>query len=332
MLQIILDSVNCQICLVTMTDPRTLPCGHVFCLQCINTLFENQLRPGRLTVALECPNRCGTHDMTQQAIDLLPKNFALNSIIEAISQTGVCQIHNEIMGFIDITNGDLLCATCVDTTLLAGAQSDSVSLDLASSDSAIIRSFAAADNFLKSNLVNLTARSRAGIAELNAECEDQINIEKKMREHAEQEICATFDILQKALDDQRERIQANLTKILSEIRIGPHSVSELRDYSQSLQNTTNQAIDLLSTRDSQTPQEAPISFFQSGVQLQAILERDLETTNDIIAEIESFHFYYGETHVSIKTPEVDAVLEAFSALELSTVEGPEMEESISLAD
>lgn len=301
-----------------MTDPRNLPCGHVFCLQCIRTLFENQFTPGQQTAVLECPNRCGGHEVTLQAIDSFPKNFALNSIIEAINQNGVCQAHKDFIGFIDITSGELLCGSCVNAALSVdpeSASATSVSRKCASGSQAI-RSFAAADNILKSSLTNLTAHSDVRIAKLEEECRNQKDTKKMLKEFAEKEISTSFDVLQAALNDQCERIQKNLTKVLSELRIAPNTISELRAISQSLQNATSQAMELLTARSNRTAQPPLASFLQSCVKLQSALKREVETADNIIEAIEEFHTGTHKPYILTTINGLDNVLKALSALEL----------------
>ena len=68
-----IDEISCGICLNLFSDPRTLPCLHTFCRECL----ERELN-GRET--LKCPVCRAKHDLTQ-GVALLPVDeFALQEL------------------------------------------------------------------------------------------------------------------------------------------------------------------------------------------------------------------------------------------------------------
>ena len=72
------DKTECPICTEVYTDPRVLPCGHSYCRQCIEALGE-----------LACPLCRKPFTLPENAVDDLPKNFALVDVLETKESTSV---------------------------------------------------------------------------------------------------------------------------------------------------------------------------------------------------------------------------------------------------
>ncbi|KAG5263500.1 hypothetical protein AALO_G00265510 [Alosa alosa] len=70
------SELNCNICLDLLNDPHHYPCGHSFCLRCINALRNSEI--------YACPD-CRRHcpDRTD-----IVKDFRLTNILEAYRQSG----------------------------------------------------------------------------------------------------------------------------------------------------------------------------------------------------------------------------------------------------
>uniref|UniRef100_A0A6B2LT56 RING-type domain-containing protein n=1 Tax=Arcella intermedia TaxID=1963864 RepID=A0A6B2LT56_9EUKA len=64
--------MECGVCFDQLEDPRVLPCGHTFCLKCLQQL-RNQTRP-------KC--RC-----TLPPVHQLPKNFLIAELLQTSQQT-----------------------------------------------------------------------------------------------------------------------------------------------------------------------------------------------------------------------------------------------------
>lgn len=63
----------CGFCYDTYRDPRILPCGHTFCLQCLNKNMKTNGNNQRQTCGL-----CRQHwSVPEEGLSGLPKNFAL---------------------------------------------------------------------------------------------------------------------------------------------------------------------------------------------------------------------------------------------------------------
>uniref|UniRef100_A0A8C4RLL7 Tripartite motif-containing protein 16-like n=1 Tax=Erpetoichthys calabaricus TaxID=27687 RepID=A0A8C4RLL7_ERPCA len=74
----LLDEFTCSICLDTLTDPVTIPCGHNFCLKCITDYWDHSQE-------FFCP-QCRQNFRTRPA---LQRNTLLNEVIEKLKKTGL---------------------------------------------------------------------------------------------------------------------------------------------------------------------------------------------------------------------------------------------------
>ncbi|XP_041373158.1 uncharacterized protein LOC121386345 [Gigantopelta aegis] len=86
------DPISCSLCLDIFTDPRVLPCGHTFCLICL----QNHIDANSTDDTFMCPN-CrhvvGIHDNTQptsSCASQFKRNLALVDAIGLIKQIKIC--------------------------------------------------------------------------------------------------------------------------------------------------------------------------------------------------------------------------------------------------
>ncbi|KAG2466150.1 TRI47 protein, partial [Polypterus senegalus] len=74
----LLDEFTCSICLDTLTDPVTIPCGHNFCLKCITDYWDHRQE-------FFCPH-CRQNFWARPA---LQRNTLLNEVIKKLKKTGL---------------------------------------------------------------------------------------------------------------------------------------------------------------------------------------------------------------------------------------------------
>ena len=74
------EEIKCPLCLSTFTDPRRLPCEHVFCQGCLELVIKKS-RVSTLT----CPVCRGEHQLPEQEF---PKAYQVNRLIEMYQETG----------------------------------------------------------------------------------------------------------------------------------------------------------------------------------------------------------------------------------------------------
>ena len=102
-----LNSITCPICFYIYRSPRILPCGHTFCLQCLqqcNTSISNTT----------CP-LCANH--TSQSASTFPINFVAQNIIAAeqsrVANTTVCGFCKQETRLYCSKCEDYICSQCV---------------------------------------------------------------------------------------------------------------------------------------------------------------------------------------------------------------------------
>ena len=61
---IVVDELKCGICLELFQDPRSLPCLHTFCLECLQRLLNKNH-------SLKCPVCRAKHELSKEGAELL---------------------------------------------------------------------------------------------------------------------------------------------------------------------------------------------------------------------------------------------------------------------
>ncbi|KAL3879299.1 hypothetical protein ACJMK2_031600 [Sinanodonta woodiana] len=93
------NATSCSVCREIYSDPRSLPCGHSFCLKCLEGVAGNNRR-------FPCPVCRFDVDLRYTKVDDLPKNYVLCNVIEALykKHPSMCLDHNKSL--------DLFCQGC----------------------------------------------------------------------------------------------------------------------------------------------------------------------------------------------------------------------------
>ncbi|XP_033100084.1 tripartite motif-containing protein 2-like [Anneissia japonica] len=69
--------LECPICMKRLTQPRTLPCLHTYCLACLETWVEVQSE-------LKCPLCSGTYPVPEGGVQKLAPNTTINNLLEYV--------------------------------------------------------------------------------------------------------------------------------------------------------------------------------------------------------------------------------------------------------
>lgn len=118
----LVDQLTCAVCLDQYTDPRTLPCLHSFCVECLGGLPLDRKQDGTYTCA--CPTCRKVIDLPQQGMIAFPKSFHLKNLIELQQELAKAELtiretcesceKNEATAGYCIECDKVLCTSCDD--------------------------------------------------------------------------------------------------------------------------------------------------------------------------------------------------------------------------
>ena len=124
----LLEQLNCSICLERYTKPRTLPCHHSFCQDCLGRLLV-EVREGKCFV--RCPTCRSCAQLPDNGVAGLPPAYLINNLLEvaesfsklALKETQTtnqdesphCQDHTRPMNVFCETCQKLICLSCTRT-------------------------------------------------------------------------------------------------------------------------------------------------------------------------------------------------------------------------
>src|SRR6218665_3972315 len=109
------ELTDCCICLKTFTDPRTLPCIHTFCFQCLHEMFDkSDKKPG---VEIQCPMCRKEFTLPSDGVHGMQKNFFVAGIIEVRSTLNPSKM------------ADIPCDVCKPNTNSNTSKATSICLD-----------------------------------------------------------------------------------------------------------------------------------------------------------------------------------------------------------
>jgi hypothetical protein len=93
---------ECSVCHDVFQDPRILPCGHTFCLQCLQNIVQAAVtHNGNAAVnKIPCPQCRTQFSVGSQNLQDLPRNYIVADLISSLpassqcEQTVFCEIHS----------------------------------------------------------------------------------------------------------------------------------------------------------------------------------------------------------------------------------------------
>ncbi len=74
------QELTCSICLDQYTSPKTLPCLHTYCLECLKGIQPELTQQGNYS--LPCPTCRSPCQLPQQGVETLPPSFTINNLTE----------------------------------------------------------------------------------------------------------------------------------------------------------------------------------------------------------------------------------------------------------
>ncbi len=79
--------LECRICIDIYQDPRMLPCGHTFCLKCLQKQIDEI---GNAKFQLSCALCRKVTSLTDKAAEGFPKNFAVEQFVTSLPSLSEC--------------------------------------------------------------------------------------------------------------------------------------------------------------------------------------------------------------------------------------------------
>ncbi|XP_061587362.1 tripartite motif-containing protein 16-like protein [Cololabis saira] len=109
------ETFSCSICLEVLKDPVTIPCGHSYCMNCINNYWYGQ----KQKKLASCPQCRQTFKKKLKLV----KNTMLAALVEQLKKTGlqaapkhlqdnICPRHGEVMNMFCRTDQKSICYLC----------------------------------------------------------------------------------------------------------------------------------------------------------------------------------------------------------------------------
>ena len=76
------EEVTCSVCIHLYTNPKQLPCLHIFCLECLNDLVRTSARHGKI----KCPI-CQTEVAVPESgtMETLPSSFYVKNLLDTLA-------------------------------------------------------------------------------------------------------------------------------------------------------------------------------------------------------------------------------------------------------
>jgi hypothetical protein len=106
------SQLECSVCYHMFKDPRILPCGHTFCLKCLQDIVTAAASKTDKTPS--CPTCRAAFQVSSQNLQDLPKNFTVAQLISALPANSQC-VNNSQHGpaqHVCLDCWDALCDTC----------------------------------------------------------------------------------------------------------------------------------------------------------------------------------------------------------------------------
>jgi hypothetical protein len=105
------SKLECSVCYQVFTDPRMLPCGHTFCLKCLQDIVKAVAsKPNKIP----CPQFRAEFQVSNQNLQDLPKNFTVAQLISSLPANSQCAIESKHgpAQHVCLDCWDALCDTC----------------------------------------------------------------------------------------------------------------------------------------------------------------------------------------------------------------------------
>ncbi|KAL8608435.1 hypothetical protein ACOMHN_002668 [Nucella lapillus] len=73
------EDLTCPVCLELYADPLMLPCSHSVCKKCLADIIKARAKAAK--EGMECPSCRNQHNLSEERVEKLPRNLALENIV-----------------------------------------------------------------------------------------------------------------------------------------------------------------------------------------------------------------------------------------------------------
>jgi tripartite motif-containing protein 2/3 len=258
---------ECPICTDTLTDPRSLPCIHTFCLECVKGFSSDKL-PGD---SVPCPVCRTEFTVPDKGVDGLPKNFFIQQLKDLTVTDGSHSEHNSLAQTDDASikqivinckehphrNVEFFCFDCQSTICSECSEKSHKS-----------HQYSLVDKVVHEFRNQMTAEI-AQMIETVEECRDMLNV------HGQNKTAFTSEV-----DGIRKEICDQVEQLMKVIDLAKHELL------QELEATKQDRIKQIQHVSEDTEQH--MSFLESLIQYTEEL-RDKGTPGDIAQQRKALH-------------------------------------------
>ncbi|XP_071511697.1 tripartite motif containing 13-like [Diadema antillarum] len=261
------EHLTCPVCRDRIVDARQLPCGHSFCKTCINEMVSRKRQSNQ--EELECPY-CRDSTRISKLEKTLKPNYALNNILDAINSApeNVCVEHpRSERNYYCEQCEVLVCSECVVRDHYAHGKApkavdEVVGIITADMDALILQG---EEHVIQLNKYNSSLRNIRSKGD-------------KELQRLEDEVMAEYSILQKQLDEQKERLLSSIATMKSDIQQGVDSaLSANEELTSRVSESLRTAREKLSTFN---PVDLVSSFKTWVTQLKTDLVKEIPNTRE----------------------------------------------------
>ncbi|XP_072181217.1 E3 ubiquitin-protein ligase TRIM13-like [Diadema setosum] len=261
------EHLTCPVCRDRIVDARQLPCGHSFCNTCINAIISNKRQSDEMD--MECPYCRDSTEMCDLEWTLKP-NYMVNNILDAINsaQENMCVQHprSERKYYCEQCEV-LVCSECVVRDHYAHSRAPKVVDEVV--------------GIITADMDALILQGEEHEIQLNEDISSLRYIQSEGDEELqrlEDEVMAEYNILQKQLDEQKERLLSSIETMKSDFHQGVGSaLSAIEELTLRVSESLHTAREKLSSCD---PVDLVSSFKSWATQLKDDLIYEIPRTRE----------------------------------------------------
>ena len=224
------EEITCSICGDLFTDPKTIPCLHTFCKQCI----EKSIESNKKMASVVCCPLCRT-PLARDDISSVPTNFTINRLVEIFGkrkQSGK-----------SLAPKELICGSCEDgvpAVMWCVECENSFCVDCNDAHKRLkafkSHTIVAVEEFLKNPNLVLSTPEKPEVCKSHGKqaldlycktCSSLICRDCTLKDHPRE--THDFDFIDDVVDEEREKIKqatAPLKRLLERVRSGIKRIEE----------------------------------------------------------------------------------------------------------